>query len=173
VYVIGEEPLQDILKLDGFEIADSSSGAEAVVVGLDRSVGWPQMAEAAFAIQEGAAFIGTNPDKSLPIERGFAPGNGAILAALEATTGVSPVVIGKPEPHLYLQAQERLGSPVENILAVGDRLETDILGGQGVGMPTALLLTGVTSRTMLESSDIQPNYIFDNLGHLSKALLDT
>ncbi|HEY42889.1 MAG TPA: HAD-IIA family hydrolase [Anaerolineae bacterium] len=171
IYAIGEEPLKTALVQAGFSLTQDASGVRAVVVGLDRQSTWEQLAEAALAIQTGALFLGTNPDVTFPIERGQVPGNGAILAALEAATGVKPRIIGKPEPHLYLQAVAYLQTESNHALAVGDRLETDILGGQRAGMMTALILTGVTQRHELGSSPIQPDYVFDDLPQLTRALM--
>jgi 4-nitrophenyl phosphatase len=107
--------------------------------------------------------VGTNPDPSFPIERGLVPGNGAILAALEATTEVEPRIIGKPEVPLFQQAAARLGAEAAKILVLGDRLETDILGGKRAGMQTGLLLTGVTDRDLLSASPIQPDHVYEDL----------
>ena len=134
-------------------------------------MGWEQLAEAALAIQAGALFLGTNPDVTFPTERGLVPGNGAVLAALETATGVKAKIIGKPEPHLYLQATAYLQSEPEHSLVIGDRLETDILGGQRAGMMTALIHTGVTQSHELASSLIQPDYVFDDLPQLRRALI--
>jgi 4-nitrophenyl phosphatase len=137
---------------------------------MDRGVDWNEMAEAAYAIGHGALFIGTNIDPSFPTERGLAPGNGAILKALEATTGIAPIIVGKPEPYLFLRALDRIGTSPGDTLAVGDRLETDILGGRRAGMKTALMLTGVTSLKALEGSDIRPDYVFNHLEELIERL---
>ncbi|HEY46804.1 MAG: hypothetical protein AMJ88_01380 [Anaerolineae bacterium SM23_ 63] len=171
IYAIGEDPLKTALVHAGFSLSQDANDARAVVVGLDRQIRWEQLAEAALAIQAGALFLGTNPDVTFPVERGLVPGNGALLAALETATGVKAMIIGKPEPHLYLQAIAHLQAEPEHSLAVGDRLETDILGGQRAGMLTALILTGVTQRDALTSSPIQPNYVFDDLAQLSRALM--
>lgn len=170
IYAVGEEPLKTALVQTGFSLTQDANGAQAVVVGLDRQCTWEQLAEAALAIQAGALFLGTNPDVTFPIERGQVPGNGAILAALVKATGVEPRIIGKPEPHLYLQAIAHLQTEPDHALAVGDRLETDILGGQRAGMMTALILTGVTQRHELVTSPIQPDFVFDDLPHLTRDL---
>ncbi len=171
VYTIGESALRIALTQVGFTLTDAADGAQAVVVGLDRQLSWNTMAEAALAIQAGAIFIGTNPDVSLPIERGQVPGVGATLAALKAATGVQPTIVGKPEPHLYLQALQRLDAEPERTLVLGDRLETDILGGQHAGMVTCLVLTGVTQRQDLVDSSILPDYVFEDLPQLCRALV--
>lgn len=163
VYVIGESPLRMALLNAGFEIVDRAEQARVVTVGLDRGLTWEDLAEAVYAIQRGARFVATNPDPSLPTERGLAPGTGAILACLEAVTGCSPMIFGKPEPHIYLQALQRLGTPPQQTVALGDRLETDILGGQRAGLRTALVLTGVTDRRTLSESSINPDWVFDDL----------
>jgi 4-nitrophenyl phosphatase len=163
VYVIGEEGLRAALTEAGFALASSAQDARAVVVGMDRKVTWERMAEAALAIEAGAMFIGTNPDPSFPVERGLVPGNGAILAALKATTDVEPKIIGKPEVPLFQQAAERIGVRAADIMVLGDRLSTDISGGQRAGMQTGLMLTGVTDRKELAASSVRPDSIFKDL----------
>lgn len=172
VYAIGEKALCDALQQAGYQLPMRSDGVHSVVVGFDREVNWRKLKEAASAIHAGALFVGTNADPSFPYERGLAPGNGAILAALEAATGVNPVIIGKPEPPLFNQALERIGSPAQATLVLGDRLETDILGGKRAGLRTCLLLTGVTRRDDLAGSSIQPDWIFEDLPDFLKSLTE-
>jgi 4-nitrophenyl phosphatase len=170
IYVIGEEGIREALTQARFQITDTADNAEAVVVGMDRKVNWEKLAEAAYAIANGAIFIGTNSDPSFPTERGLAPGNGAILYALQLATDVKPVVVGKPEPYLFLQAYDRLGTEPDETLVIGDRLTTDIQGGINAGAHTALILTGVTSRDDLAASPIQPDFVFETLDSLVQAL---
>lgn len=167
VHVVGEEPLRAALAKVGCQIVDGSDRPMAVVVGMDRRLDWEKLTQATLAIRAGAAFIGTNPDLTFPSERGIGPGNGAVLAALEAATGTAPTVVGKPEPHLFLEAARRLGVEASESLVVGDRLETDILGGLRAGMPTALLMTGVTSREGLQASEIRPDIVLEDLPALA------
>lgn len=163
IFVVGEDGLIRPLREAGFELLPGAEGAQAVLVGLDREVTWDKLSEAAYAIERGAIFIGTNSDLSLPTERGFAPGNGAILRALEVTTGISPIIGGKPEPLLFLEALRLIAVDPENTLVVGDRLETDILGGIRAGLLTALVLTGASTTSDLSESSFQPDYIFPDL----------
>ena len=167
VHVVGEEPLRTALAKAGCRIVNGADRPEVVVVGMDRRLDWEKLTQATLAIRAGAAFIGTNPDLTFPSERGIGPGNGAILAALQAATGAMPTIVGKPEPHLFLEAARRLAVEASGCLVVGDRLETDILGGLRAGMPTALLLTGVTSREALQSSEIRPDVVLEDLPGLS------
>jgi 4-nitrophenyl phosphatase len=170
VYVIGEEGIQEALKNAHYPITHSADQAQAVVVGMDRKVNWEKMAEAAYAIENGAIFIGTNLDPSYPTERGLAPGNGAIIKVLQLTTGKEPIVVGKPEVFLFLQAFDQLGTKPNHTLVVGDRLTTDIQGGINAGAMTTLLLTGVTSIEDLKASSIQPDFVFETLDDLVDAL---
>jgi len=168
LYLIGEEGLYSALAAQGFEFGERN--IEAVVVGMDRQVTYEKLKTATIAIRQGARFIGTNPDKSFPAEEAIVPGAGAILAAIEAVTGVKPTVIGKPEPILFQMALQRMGAREEETAVIGDRLETDILGGQRCGLTTILLLTGVTQKENLAKSEIQPDYTFESLTQLVQAL---
>jgi HAD superfamily hydrolase (TIGR01457 family) len=164
VYIIGEEGLVCDLKEQGFYLSERD--VLAVVVGLDRSLTYEKLAKGALLINSGARFIGTNPDRSLPTPDGLLPGAGAIITTLEVSTGVKPIIIGKPAPELYQLAIGRLAtSPIET-LVVGDRLETDIAGGQALGCPTALVLSGATSKQDAVKWEPPPHLIVDDLTSL-------
>lgn len=170
VLVVGENGLRTSLAAAGFLLKDQAHGVAAVVVGLDRGATYASLTEAAFAIRQGALFIGTNPDLTFPTERGPAPGAGALLALLQGATGANPVIIGKPEAFLFRHALQRLGTNAEATVAIGDRLETDILGGQRAGLRTLLVLTGVTSELALAESPIRPTWVFAGLPEITRAL---
>jgi len=129
-FIIGEDGLVNALRAIGIESVEDD--AQWVVVGLDRHVTYDRFARAALALQSGATFVGTNPDLSYPSETGVLPGAGALQAVLTATTGIRPVVIGKPEPLMLQLALESLGSTTENTAMLGDRLDTDILGAHAL-----------------------------------------
>lgn len=164
VFVVGQDGLRAALRKAGFELVEDE--AEFVVVGMDFEICYPRLADAALQIRAGARFVGTNPDRSFPSERGILPGAGSLLAFLEAATGVSPTIIGKPEKAMMEQALSQLGAQPSTAAVLGDRLETDILAGQRAGMTTLLVLTGVTSQQMLDSAEIQPDLVFDDVAHL-------
>jgi len=168
LYLIGEEGLHSALAAQGFEFGERN--IEAVVVGMDRQLTYEKLKTATVAIRQGARFIGTNPDKSFPAEEAIVPGAGAILAAIEAATGVKPTVIGKPEPILFQMALQRMGASEKETAVIGDRLETDILGGQRCGLTTILVLTGITQKEDLAKSGIRPDYTFESLTQLVHAL---
>ncbi len=170
VLVIGEDGIRFALEQAGFSLTDQAEEAQAVVVGLDRSVTYAQLAEATLAIRGGACFVGTNPDRTFPTERGLVPGNGALLSLLETATDKAPIVVGKPERIYFELALEMVGSRPEATMVLGDRLDTDIIGGQAAGMLTCLVLTGVSDRAALEQSQTQPTWVFPDLIALSSAL---
>jgi len=163
-YVIGEEGLLEALRQVKIEISDARP--DCVIVGLDRQVTYDKLATAALAIRSGARFIGTNPDTSLPTEKGLLPGAGAIQAALTAATKVDPLVIGKPRPLMLQLAMEQLGSTADNTAMLGDRLDTDIEGANAVDMPSILVLTGVSRREDVGQGSAHPTLIVRDLGEL-------
>lgn len=167
LYVIGMGGLRAALEQQGFVLADDS--VAAVVVGIDWHLTYNHLKRAALNIRAGAKFIGTNGDRTFPNPEGIIPGNGALLAALEAATEVRPFIVGKPSPTLYQTALNRLEAAPEETLVLGDRLETDILGAVLLGMKSALVLSGVTTREQLIASDYQPDWIFDDIQALMTA----
>src|SRR5688500_1011285 len=142
-----------------------------VVVGLDLKFSYDSLQRACSAIRRGANFIATNAYATLPVEGGEQwPGAGSIVAAVQTCSGVAPIIIGKPERHMAEMALDLLELPAEQVLCVGDRLETDILLGARAGIPTALLLTGVARREDIEAAEAAPDYVFDDLAALMSAL---
>ncbi len=111
-------------------------------------------------------FYATNPDKTFPTPRGEIPGAGAWISVIVTATGIEPIYAGKPAPYLLELARQRLGTTKEQTLVVGDRLETDIAGGQAAGMPTALVLSGVSTRVQAETWKPKVNVIAEDLTDL-------
>jgi 4-nitrophenyl phosphatase len=170
VYVLGEEALvRTIEEVPNFHI--EAERPEFVVAGLFFGFDYKTMRLACAAIRGGARFIATNVDATLPVEGGdFWPGAGSIVAAVQTCSGVTPTVIGKPSVHGAEMALEKLKLSARQVLCVGDRLDTDIVMGRDAGMPTALLLTGVSQRADIERTGIVPDYVFDDLYALMSAL---
>ena len=169
VYVIGEVGLHRALSDRGFLVTDDHTAARYVVAGHDTALTWRKLADATLAIRRGAPFIATNPDRTLPTEEGLVPGAGAVLAALQAASSVSPQVIGKPEAAIFDQAMARLGVDTEHSAMIGDRLETDILGGQRAGLRTVGVLSGVTTAEEFAQADPPPDWVFEDLAALLAA----
>lgn len=161
VYVVGEQGLVETVQHAGFSIADQN--VDAVVVGIDRQISYQKLTIASRLIRSGALFIGTNPDRTFPSPDGLTPGAGAILASIQAATDKDPIIIGKPATTLLEMAlKEHDLQPLEALM-VGDRLDTDILGGQRAGCRTALVLSGVTNDEEAEQWTPQPDIIIANL----------
>jgi HAD superfamily hydrolase (TIGR01450 family) len=144
VLVVGAEALVDEIAAVGLTpVGSADDRPVAVVQGYGPQVGWPQLAEAALAIQAGALWVATNADLTLPSLRGRLPGNGSLIAAVRAATGRAPdEVVGKPHPRLHAESVRRSGAT--RPLVVGDRLDTDIEGAIHAGADSLLVFTGVT-----------------------------
>jgi 4-nitrophenyl phosphatase len=164
VFVVGQDGLRTAIRDKGFVLVEED--AEYVVAGMDFTICYEELAQASLQIRAGARFIGTNPDKTFPSERGILPGAGSLLALLEAASGVKPVIIGKPETALMEQAMALMGARPETTAALGDRLETDILAGRRAGLMTLLVLSGVTDQDLLSSSEIQPDLVYEDVHDL-------
>jgi 4-nitrophenyl phosphatase len=164
VYVIGEVGILEALTRAGFTIGEDH--AIAVVAGMDRSLNYEKLSRATLLIRSGVPFIGTNPDRTFPTPEGLVPGAGAILAALETATSITPTIMGKPSPAMYQLALERLGTSPAETLVVGDRLETDIAGAQAIGCRSALVLSGVSTEADGFAWQPQPDIIAKDLASL-------
>ncbi|MEM9953899.1 MAG: HAD-IIA family hydrolase [Chloroflexota bacterium] len=163
LHVIGNEGLFQTLEEANFVITDTN--VVAVVSGLDFNFTYEKARTATLLIRNhDADFIGTNPDTSFPSPEGLVPGAGSVIQMIQAASGVTPVIIGKPKPAMFEVALARLGTSPEETLMIGDRLNTDIEGASNVGIKTALVLTGVNQRD--DIGDIQPDYVFEGLPDL-------
>ncbi|HLX56623.1 MAG TPA: HAD-IIA family hydrolase [Ktedonobacteraceae bacterium] len=169
VYVVGEQPLMELVEAQGLSVAPlDSDEAAAVLVGLDRDFDYAKLTSAMNAVRAGAAFVTINRDPVLPVQGGFIPGTGSLAAAIEASSGVSPEVVGKPEPMLLYEAMHLLDSQPDETVMIGDGLNVDILAGKNAGTHTLLVLSGSTSRADLAASSIQPDHVFDDLAAVMK-----
>lgn len=180
VFVIGEDGARQPLIERGFTLTglyelnddktNPNKGADIVVCGMDKTLSWDKLATATLNIRAGAQFIGTNADTTLPTERGLTHGNGAILTALTAATGITPTIIGKPEPIIYQQALTLLGTDPAQTVAIGDRLETDILGAVRTGIRSLMVLSGVSTEEDITAADYQPTWVMPDICAVTQAL---
>ncbi len=178
VLAVGGEGVREALLEKGFRAVSPRAARTArgvpvagVLQGYGADVCAADLAEAAYAVQGGALWVATNTDGTLPTDRGISPGNGTLVAAVQRATGVPPLVVGKPHAPLYLLCAERLGCSPRRILAVGDRLDTDIAGAVEANMDSVLVLTGVDSITSLAVAPPQqrPTYVVEDLRALTSA----
>jgi HAD superfamily hydrolase (TIGR01450 family) len=155
--------------IDGWAAAGAP---DAVVTGLDPAFTYLRLAAAADCIRAGARFIATNRDPVYPTERGLRPGAGSIAAALEATTRVTPLTIGKPEPHLFEMAAEAVGRSPDEAIVIGDGIMTDLAGAKSIGARSVLMLTGITTRADVDAlpRDHRPDAVAADAAELAEAL---
>ncbi len=167
-YVVGEAGLVEELRLAGLSVLNESSawssGADAVVVGMDRNFNYMKLWTAMKLILEGSLYVATNTDRNFPTERGLAPGAGTMVAAVSSGAGMSPTVVGKPSEHMFYEAL-RCGNDGK-VLMIGDRAETDILGATRMGIDSAFVLSGAGKIEDLKALGLKPRYIAKDLRSL-------
>jgi len=175
LHVVGMDGLISTLQEAGFKlsIGETQPNHEvlAVVAGMDRQINHQKIKIAMRLIMNGAEFIATNTDGSFPTPEGINPGTGMVIGALQATTDVEPLVIGKPQTAIFETALRRFDEIPQNAVMVGDRLETDILGASRLGIETVAVLTGVTSREEISRSEIKPDHIFEDISRFHQRLI--
>lgn len=167
VLATGSEYLADSLTQAGYRLcADHHDQPAAVIQGFNPGLAWPDLAQASYVIANGAFWLATNLDLTIPTAEGIAPGNGTFVHAVATATGKKPLVAGKPEPHMFRLAATELG--LQRPLVVGDRLDTDIVGGNRAGFDTALVLTGINTREDAAQADpeFQPTMVIESMGQL-------
>ncbi len=169
-YVVGGAGLINELYNVGFSISESHP--DYVVVAKSQTFSFEQIKKAVRFIDQGAKFIGTNPDMIDPIEGGgYEPAAGTLLAAIEAATGKKPYIVGKPNSLMMMLATRKLGVHPEEAVMIGDRMDTDIVGGLEAGMCTALVLSGVSTRASMEQFPYQPDHVFDSVADIDPQTL--
>ena len=169
VLAVGGDGVAAALRRAGLApVRGASHPVAAVLQGYGPQVTAADLAEAAYAIEQGARWVATNTDLTLPTDRGVAPGNGSLVQCVAHATGQQPLVVGKPYAPLYLMSAQVLGLDPAHVLAVGDRLETDIRGAYAAGMASALVLTGVHGAQDAARADVpdRPTYVIGQLGEL-------
>ncbi len=168
VYVIGGPGLVQEITKAGLLVTDTSP--DYVVVGKTVNFHYIMLKKAVNHILHGAKFIGANPDVLDPVEDGFEPACGSLLAAVESASGMKPFIVGKPNTIMMTMATKKLSLRPEETLLIGDRMDTDIIGGIEAGMNTALVLTGVSKNEDISTYPYQPDYVFSSLQELTETL---
>lgn len=168
VLAVGGPGVDEALRAEGLSVVSPGEpgAVKGVLQGYGADVTATDLAEAAYAVQSGAVWVATNTDRTLPTDRGTAPGNGTLVAAVGAACARQPdLVAGKPHAPLYRLCAELTGLGIRDLLAVGDRLDTDIAGAAAVGMASALVLTGVDDLTSLAMAPagMRPTYLLADL----------
>lgn len=166
-FVIGAPAFHDSAGAAGLELLDGEAAreAEVVLVSGHRGFDYEELLTATLALQRGAALFATSRDPNLPMPGGAWPGTGAILAAVETASGATAEIGGKPEPHLFELARERIGA-AERVAMVGDRVSSDIEGGRRAGLETILVLSGATSGEEAAAASPAPDLVVEDLAAL-------
>lgn len=162
VHVFGMPSLKQAMTEEGFVLADED--VPLVVASMDRDVTYEKLKGASLLIRRGARFIATNLDPTNPTQEGLLPGTGVMIAALETASGVKATAIGKPEPLMYQLAMKKMDARPETTAALGDRADTDILGGKRAGLMTLCVLSGSSDRA--EAEAFGADLIFEDIAHL-------
>ena len=167
VFVIGAAPLKEMVAATGARLLEGEAAweAKAVVVSGHRGFDYEELVTAKRALERGAALFATRHDPTMPYPGGELPGTGAILAAVETASGRRAEIAGKPERHLFELAREALGE-CRSVAMIGDRVSSDIAGGEAAGLETILVLSGTTSREEAAAADPAPDFVLENLSGL-------
>ncbi len=163
-YLIGGPGIYEEMEKVGF--SEDDENPEYVVVGKTKDFNFSMMKKAIELINKGSRFIATNPDILDPVENGFEPACGCILASIEKGAGLKPYIVGKPNALIMTIARKKLGVHPEDTIMLGDRMDTDIIGGMEAGMQTCLVLSGVSSRESIKMFPYKPDYIFDSVADI-------
>lgn len=166
VQMIGESGLREALINEGLTLVESDG--DIVVMGIDHEITYEKLASACLSIRNGARFLATNGDLSVPNERGLVPGNGAFIELVKASAGVAPTVLGKPQSYMLEFVQQQTGAKKEEMLMIGDNYDTDILSGIRYGIDTIHLQGGVTSLEEVLGKPEAPTYMVKTLAEWNK-----
>jgi HAD superfamily hydrolase (TIGR01450 family) len=135
---------------------------------MDRGLSYGTLADALTALDNGARLVATNDDATFPTPDGPMPGAGAIIGAFRGMGHEPAILVGKPSPIPYRLALATLGVPPNRVLMIGDRLETDILGGRNAGIDTAFVLSGISTRGEIDTQEIRPTWIARDLAAVAR-----
>lgn len=167
LYPVGEPRFWDLLRRAGWELTDDAARVDVVVVAFDRTFAYSKLQIAFDAVRSGARLVATNPDPYCPMPGGALPDCAAILASVEACTGVrAEAIVGKPAGYMAATLLERLGCDASMTLLVGDRLDTDMLMAREAGMAGALVLTGATTLADVARGEPEPDFIVESIADL-------
>lgn len=172
IYVLGTESFIKELRAEGLNITEEAErDVKCIVVGYDNTLTYEKAVKACELLTvTSAEYIATNPDLCCPAPFGFIPDCGAICALIESSVDRKPVYIGKPSKAAVEVCMEISGFTAEETLVIGDRLYTDIACGINAGVETCVVLTGEATAAQLETTEFKPDYCFDDIEGLLKAV---
>ncbi|GMV99179.1 MAG: acid sugar phosphatase [Candidatus Hydrogenedentota bacterium] len=168
VFAIGTPSFEAELQRHGLTL--ETNEPDVVVLSFDKTLTYAKLERACLLLREGLPYVATNPDKLCPTEYGYIPDCGAIAALLKEATGRDPKYIGKPNPEMIHMGLAKLNSSPESTAMVGDRLYTDMEMAYRAGATAILVLTGEATRQEVEQAPRKPDYVFDSVAALHKAI---
>lgn len=171
VYIMGTGPLVKSFIEAGINVVtDITQPADIVVVAFDMELTYAKLEHACTLIRNGAEYIATHPDINCPVKGGFIPDCGAFISAINLSTGQTPKILGKPYAETADMISHVTGVPKERIAFVGDRLYTDVACGVKNGCKGILVLSGETPFSMIATSDVKPDLVFDRIYNIGELL---
>ena len=171
LYVCGTESLKQELRMEGFAVTEKIEETDCIVMGFDTELTFRKLHDVSYLLlTRDIPYIATNPDLVCPTEFGSVPDCGSVCIGIKNATGREPIVIGKPSPLMPQLAMEKLGIAKEETCVVGDRIYTDVNSGLNAGITGILVLSGETTREILEASEDKPHLVLENAGQILDAL---
>ena len=172
LYVCGTESLKEELRMEGFTVTTDISEVECIVMGFDTELTFQKLHDVSYMLltRPELPYIATNPDLVCPTEFGSVPDCGSVCIGIKNATGKEPIVIGKPSPLMPQLAMERLGITKEQSCVVGDRIYTDVKSGLNAGITGILVLSGETTREILEASEDKPHLVLEDASEILVAI---
>jgi len=168
VHTVGTLPLVETL--ESFGLIHTDEKPDLVVLGFDTTLTYEKLWRLCNFVRQGIPYIATHHDLNCPVEGGYMPDIGAMIAFVEASTRRRPdVIVGKPHPPILEFIERKLGISVKELCMVGDRLYTDVAFGKH-GLTTVMVLSGETRQDDLHASEFQPDFVLENLGELAVLL---
>ena len=172
LYVCGTESLKAELRREGFTVTTNVQEVECIVMGFDTELTFQKLHDVSYLLltRPDLPYIATNPDYVCPTEFGSVPDCGSVCDMIYNATKKRPVVIGKPSPLMPQLAMEKLGVSKEETCVVGDRIYTDVKSGLNAGITGILVLSGETTREILETSSDKPHLVLADASEILDAI---
>ena len=172
LYVCGTQSLKEEFRNEGFTVTTNLDEVDCIVMGFDTELTFQKLHDVSYLLltRPELPYIATNPDLVCPTEFGSVPDCGSVCIGIKNATGREPIVIGKPSPLMPQLAMEKLGVSKEETCVVGDRIYTDVKSGLNAGITGILVLSGETTREILEASEDKPHLVLENAGQILDAL---
>lgn len=172
LYVCGTQSLKEEFRNEGFTVTTNLDEVDCIVMGFDTELTFQKLHDVSYLLltRPELPYIATNPDLVCPTEFGSVPDCGSVCIGIKNATGREPIVIGKPSPLMPQLAMEKLDIAKEETCVVGDRIYTDVKSGLNAGITGILVLSGETTREILEASEDKPHLVLENAGQILDAL---